>query len=482
MSLPQILLFTLLALSLGALADARLRLWGLLILSVAALFWLQPLTPLRHYTFWLPTLTLMVSVASWVVTQGDRSPLSREDWLTFGVLLAIILLLGSTRFLPGETFVTAERPPGLASILRNLAASLTMLLFLYVGVQRSSFFVVLMGALVVICFLALKIEPITVWTSEILRGWNGQDPDLASVRDLRWMGFSYIALRLLHTILDRLAGRLPAVSLREYIVYVIFYPALAAGPIARIEGFIEQLRKQKTIQPSEACQGSQRIFLGLIKKFVLADSLGLIALDAANVFQVQNPSWMWVLLYAYALQLYLDFSAYTDIAVGIGRLAGVGLPENFRRPYLQPNIRMFWNNWHITLALWFRTYFFNPVTRRARRLTVHLPESVLILSMHLSTMALIGLWHGVKWNFLLWGIWHGLGLFAHNRWSAFIHRFPRIRESRLITGPASYALGVFLTFHFVVLGWVLFAFSDLDTIGHTYRALFRWSSSPMTGG
>jgi D-alanyl-lipoteichoic acid acyltransferase DltB (MBOAT superfamily) len=263
---------------------------------------------------------------------------------------------------------------------------------------------------------------------------------------------------------------------------VIFFPALTAGPIARIEGFVEHLRAKDTLRPSEALQGGQRILLGLIKKFVLADSLGLIALDATNIYHVQNPSWIWLLLYAYALQLYLDFSAYTDIAVGIGRLAGVCLPENFHRPYLQPNIRMFWNSWHITLAQWFRTYFFNPLTRRARHKAARIPESVLIFSMHLSTMALIGLWHGVKWNFLLWGIWHGLGLFIHNRWSAFLRRFPRIRGSRLLMGPASYALGVVLTFHFVVLGWVLFAFADLDTIGYTFQALFGWSRSPMTGG
>ena len=112
---------------------------------------------------------------------------------------------------------------------------------------------------------------------------------------------------------------------------------------------------------------------------------------------------MAVLLYAYAWRLYLDFSGYTDIAIGLGRLFGVRLPENFERPYLKPNLTTFWNSWHITLAQWFRAYFFNQLTRALRSRPRPLPAALIILIGQVGTMLLIGLWHGVTWNFVAWG-------------------------------------------------------------------------------
>jgi len=97
--------------------------------------------------------------------------------------------------------------------------------------------------------------------------------------------------------------------------------------------------------------------IGLFKKFALADSLALIALNAVNAGQVKSSGWMWLILYAYAFQIYFDFSGYTDIAIGMGRWLGIRLPENFAHPYLKPNLTLFWNSWHITLAQWFRAYF-----------------------------------------------------------------------------------------------------------------------------
>jgi alginate O-acetyltransferase complex protein AlgI len=104
----------------------------------------------------------------------------------------------------------------------------------------------------------------------------------------------------------------------------------------------------------------------LFKKFVIADALALIALNDMLATQVNSTGWMWVHLYAYAFQIYFDFSGYTDIAIGIGRLVGINLPENFLSPYTKPSLTQFWNNWHITLTQWFRSYFFNPFNRWMR--------------------------------------------------------------------------------------------------------------------
>ena len=112
--------------------------------------------------------------------------------------------------------------------------------------------------------------------------------------------------------------------------------------------------------------GGKRIIIGIFSKFVLADGLALIALNNINSRQVNSTGWLWVMLYAYAFRIFFDFSGYTDIAIGMGQLLGIQLPENFEKPYLKQNLTLFWNSWHITLAQWFRAYFFNPLTRALR--------------------------------------------------------------------------------------------------------------------
>jgi D-alanyl-lipoteichoic acid acyltransferase DltB (MBOAT superfamily) len=204
---------------------------------------------------------------------------------------------------------------------------------------------------------------------------------------------------------------------------------------------------------------------------VLADTLAIFSLDPANALQVNSPMWMWLLLYAYALRLYLDFSGYTDIAIGLGRLLGIRLPENFNAPYLKTNLTGFWNAWHITLAQWFRAYFFNPLTRWLRTHPAKPPIWAIILVGQTGVMLLIGLWHGLTWNFALWGLWHAAGLFVHNRWSEW-------QRARGWTAPARpwqqrvlAAGGWLLTFNFVSLGWVWFALPDLQSSLHVLQAL-----------
>jgi alginate O-acetyltransferase complex protein AlgI len=165
---------------------------------------------------------------------------------------------------------------------------------------------------------------------------------------------------------------------------------------------------------------------------------------------------MWILLYSYSLRIYFDFSGYTDIAIGVARLLGVRLPENFASPYLKPNLSQFWNSWHMTLTQWFRSYFFNPLTRAMRSSPQLLPSFLMILVAQISTMVLIGLWHGVTAGFVLWGLWHGAGLFIQNRWSDYMKdHTPAWGMSRSGQVILRYS-GVFLTFNFVSLGWLFF--------------------------
>ena len=322
-------------------------------------------------------------------------------------------------------------------------------------------------------FVILKSEALAQLASAGLRLLTGQTTETASALDLRWLGFSYVAFRLIHSLRDRLEGRLPELSLEEFLIYILFFPAFTAGPIDRVQRFVQDLRKPFRLSLEDALSGGRRLLLGVFNKFVLADSLALIALNAVNAAQTRSGGWLWLLLYAYAFRIYFDFAGYTDIAIGLGQLLGIRLPENFERPYRKPNLTLFWNSWHITLAQWFRAYYFNPFTRRlriGRGGFRPLPLPLIIFIGQVTTMLLIGLWHGLSWNFAIWGLWHGLGLFIHNRyaeWSrprlAWLEARPRLKRLAELGG-------VLLTFHYVTLGWVWFA---LPTPALAWQTLLR---------
>ena len=157
------------------------------------------------------------------------------------------------------------------------------------------------------------------------------------------------------------------------------------------------------------------------------------------------------------------------MAIGLAQFIGISLPENFKQPYRQPNLTLFWNNWHMTLTQWFRAYFFNPFARALRK-SRKLSAGTMVLVSQLATMTLIGLWHGVAWSFLFWGLWHGFGLFVQNRWSGWVkvrlagaspspHRSALLRVQARTQRMLS-LVGILLTFNYVALGWVWFVLPD----------------------
>jgi D-alanyl-lipoteichoic acid acyltransferase DltB (MBOAT superfamily) len=295
------------------------------------------------------------------------------------------------------------------------------------------------------------------------------------------------------------------------VIYVIFFPAYTAGPIDRLERFIKDLRGASQVSgsatagnpkvtardpkatggglkatardlkatgagragdPKDYLIAGERLVMGLFKKFVVADGLALAALNATNAAQVHSSGWTWVLLYAYSLQIFFDFSGYTDIAIGLGRLLGIALPENFNAPYLKPNLTQFWNNWHMTLTQWFRAYYFNPLTRWLRTGGRKLSAAAIIFVTQITTFVLIGLWHGITWNFVLWGAWHGLGLFVQNRYSEWARpRLPDLSARPALKQGLAVAGGL-LTFHYVALGWVWFALPSAGLSWQVFLKLF----------
>jgi D-alanyl-lipoteichoic acid acyltransferase DltB (MBOAT superfamily) len=382
----------------------------------------------------------------------------------------VILLIGLTRYVEPLCCITPSTPPGILPV----ALALVLVAGLGAAVCRLApglrWPVIGLTVLLIAVLVVLKTEPLALVASSLLRRLAGQSAVRAAALDLRWVGFSYVAFRLMHVLLDRFYGRLPAFSLREFITYTLFFPAFTAGPIDRVERFIKDMRAPFMLGAADLAAGGQRIVLGLLKKFILADGLAFVALNAQNASQVSSTGWTWFLLYAYAFRLFLDFAGYTDIAIGIGLLAGIRLPENFDRPYLKPNLTTFWNSWHMTLAQWFRAYWFNPTTRAMR--TRSLPVWLIIALGQLTTMVFIGLWHGFTWNFVLWGAWHGLGLFIHNRWMAAMRTRMRHIQDRPGLSRAVTAASVALTFHYVVVGWVWFALPEFTLAKDVFLRLF----------
>ncbi|PJF30475.1 MAG: hypothetical protein CUN51_07430 [Candidatus Thermofonsia Clade 1 bacterium] len=289
-----------------------------------------------------------------------------------------------------------------------------------------------------------------------------------------WVGFSYLAFRLLHVLLDFRSGRLKQLPLPQFALYALFFPAIAAGPIARIEQFAQALAAPLSAERFR--QGALRVVRGLFKKFILADSLALVALSPQLATDAQTGTlvsalMLWLMVYAYAFRLYWDFSGYTDIAIGIGIWAGIKLPENFDAPYLKRNLQAFWNSWHITLSTWFRLYFFTPASRELLRTPLKAWREGVVLLAQLSTMILIGLWHGATLNFVLWGAWHGAGLWLFRQWSARTASWDAFVQARPFLARIVGVLSVLTTFHYVALGWIFFALPEPALIGKVLGGL-----------
>jgi alginate O-acetyltransferase complex protein AlgI len=480
MTLRDILIFIALGLLIRGLSRwGGLRAWLLYIASILGVFWLQPLSPVRNLDFWLPFATLALALLGWVATTPPDQRSWKENAPALGALAGIVLLLGLTRYLSSDGILTAARPPQFELI----AVGVILVALLAFGQSRlrlpAGAFWAGIGGLILL-LVVLKLPPLAAAASVGLRTLFDQGTARAAAADLRWLGFSYIAFRLIHTLRDRQNGRLPAVSFQEYLTFALFYPAVTAGPIDRLDRFTKDLRKPLCWNDAnELGIAGQRVVIGLFKKFVVADGLALVSLNAANAAQVNSSGFTWVLVYAYALQIYFDFAGYTDLAIGLGRLVGVTLPENFNAPYLKPNLTQFWNNWHMTLTQWFRAYWFNPLTRALRTFKLGGEKSLsagqVLFVTQISTMLLIGLWHGITWNFVLWGMWHGFGLLAQNRFTDWMKpRYAALAERpRLKSGVT--ALTTLVTFHYVALGWVFFALPDPALSLRVFSRLFGGS-------
>ena len=260
------------------------------------------------------------------------------------------------------------------------------------------------------------------------------------------VGISFYTFQTLSYTIDIYRGKMaPTRSFTTFALYVAFFPQLVAGPIERATHLLAQLEGKMKRTAEDIALGTTRILWGLTKKIVFADWLALYV-DSVYGNHAQASGFELALAtYAFAFQIYLDFSAYSDIAIGLARLMGIDIRENFRWPYIARNISEFWRRWHISLSTWLRDYLYFPLGGSRKGASRTLVNLVIV-------MFLGGLWHGAKWTFVVWGLWIGFGLVIYHLWSTF--RKVKADESksiRITDIPA-----ILLTFHVILVSWVFF--------------------------
>lgn len=236
-------------------------------------------------------------------------------------------------------------------------------------------------------------------------------------------------------------------SLPHFLLFILFFPHLVAGPIVRAGDFLRQAHRVKRWNWLRVQVGLQFFLLGLFKKLAIADRMAIFCDPVIAHPENYNSSAIWLAVLAYALRIYADFSGYSDMAVGTAHLLGFKLTQNFNMPYLSPNVTEFWRRWHISLSTWLRDYLYIPMGGSRGSAWARNRNQMV-------TMLLGGLWHGSNWSYIIWGGLHGLMLIAHKQFKDWVK--PRPRLDAALQSPAGTVLRILVTFFCVMVCWVFF--------------------------
>lgn len=295
-------------------------------------------------------------------------------------------------------------------------------------------------------FLLYNLESITntkIWSPEIVLP----------------LAISFFMFQKIAYLVDTFKEKTIKSSFREYLLFVVFFPQLIAGPIVHHNAIVEQFSKKNTrkVQWKNCAKGLFLFSIGLFKKVVVADFFAIIANNGFVKASQLNPIEAWLTSFSYTFQIYFDFSGYTDMALGIALLFNIHLPKNFNSPYKAINIQDFWRRWHITLSTFLRDYIYIPLGggRTQHAQTAYL--NVLIV------FIIGGIWHGASWMFLFWGISHGLAVVIYRLFVKTGLNFPNW-------------LGWLITFIFINFSWILFRASDIYQARELIVSMFNFSN------
>jgi len=313
----------------------------------------------------------------------------------------------------------------------------------------------------------------------VVLGWLSTPTPPPHIDIVLPLGVSFFLFQMVSYLVDVYRGARSEPSLSRYALFITFFPQLVAGPIVRGTELLPQLdavahpdrfpaSDAPRFSPDRFAQGVDLLLRGYLKKVILADNLAAWSDTFFKTPDAYGAYGAWLGVLAYAGQIYGDFSGYTDIARGAGKMLGFEIPDNFALPYLATSITDFWRRWHMTLSRWLRDYLYIALggNRRGR---VRRYANLVI------TMGLGGLWHGANWTFVLWGLYHGLLLILHKAWVTLTAATPiaRLRPTRPYR-----ALVIPFTFLLVVLGWILFRAPDADTAFHVMGLLVSGAPTP----
>ena len=289
--------------------------------------------------------------------------------------------------------------------------------------------------------------------------------NFAQIVDLDWqaasillpVGISFFTFQTMSYTIDLYRGKIPLCrSFPKFMLFVAFFPQLVAGPIVRASDFLPQLEKHIKLSWPNLIVGSQLFLGGAIQKVLVADNLSVFVDEVFLDPALFSASTLWLALVGYSIQIFCDFSGYSLMAIGVARILGFKLPENFRMPYVSRSITEFWRRWHISLSFWLRDYLYISLGGN-RRGEFHTRINLML------TMLLGGLWHGASWNFVLWGGMHGAGLIGHKYWARWKHPAKESAHYQL--------LAWFATFTYISLLWVPFRSADFSTTLTYYQRL-----------
>lgn len=275
----------------------------------------------------------------------------------------------------------------------------------------------------------------------------GQPPTSLPFDIILPLGISFFAFEFIHYVVDIYRGHQPIKSLPAFALFASFFPTQIAGPIKRFQDFIPQFLAPAKLTVKSFDNGISLILLGLFKKVLIADNLSFFVQGGFSKPEIFSGLDLWVFAYAFAFQIYFDFSGYTDVARGSAMLFGYKVPVNFNLPYIATNISDFWHRWHISLSTWLRDYLFIPLggSRGGKLLNY---RNLLI------TMTLGGLWHGAAMHFLVWGVYHGVLLVLHKILQPIKAAVPLLKSA--IDSLPGKVFSWLLTFHLICIGWVFF--------------------------
>lgn len=291
---------------------------------------------------------------------------------------------------------------------------------------------------------------------------GGKIPNL-TIEIILPLGISFFAFEFIHYIVDVYKGGQPVRPFFDFALFASFFPTQIAGPIKRYQDFIPQLSQSGKFSLSMLDDGLNEIVFGLFKKVVIADNLSAVVQTAYSRPDLLSGTDLWLATYAFAFQIYFDFSGYTDIARGSARLLGFSVPPNFNLPYIATSISDFWHRWHMSLSTWLRDYLFIPLGGSKGKTQLFTWRNLLL------TMVLGGLWHGAAMHFVVWGAYQGVMLILHKEFKTFTDKVPALvaaKQSRI-----GYVLSIVFTFHLVCIGWVLFRAETMESATLIIRKL-----------